>query len=76
MVVDELDREEAQNVLDPELQQQLLEYQGRWVAITRTELLGAGDAPEEALRLAAERGVAAPILYFVPRDGDSRMFFI
>ena len=68
-------QEEARDVLDPDLQQQLHEYRGRWVAITRTKLVAVGDNPNEVARKAAELGVAKPIIYFVPRDGNTSMFF-
>ena len=76
MVVDEGTREEIiQYVIAPDLQIELRRHEGKWVAITPTELIGEGDSAEEVIRLASERGIADPILYFVPRDGDTTFFF-
>jgi Family of unknown function (DUF5678) len=76
MVIDNRPTDEAtESVLAPRLQQELLAHEGKWVAITKTELLAVGDSPDEVLHGAAERGVKQPILYFVPRDGHSSMFF-
>ncbi len=75
MVVNERTREAAENVLEPSLQRDLLNHEGKWVAMTRAELIAVGDRPEEVLALARERGVANPIVYQVPRDGDSTFFF-
>jgi hypothetical protein len=62
-------------VLSPDLQERLLEHPGKWVAMTKTELLGVGGSPDEVLHLAAEKGEDRPILYFVPPKGPSAMFF-
>jgi hypothetical protein len=76
MVIDNPTRDEAESsVLAPELQRELLAYSGKWVAMTRTELIAAGDSPDIVLHEADERGIKRPILYFVPRDGKSSLFF-
>lgn len=75
MVIDERPRDEAVDVLEPTLQKKLLEYPGRWVAMTRADVLAVGDSLDEVSQAAAERGVSDPILYFVPRDGRASLFF-
>ena len=76
MVVDERLREEvAEEVLAPDLQQELLQHEGRWVAMTRTRLIAVGDSADAVLHEAAAAGFPQPIVYFVPRDGHSSMFF-
>jgi len=76
MVIDNRTRDEAESsILAPELQRELLAYSGKWVAMTRTELIAAGDTPDIALQEAEKRGFKRPILYFVPRDGKSSLFF-
>lgn len=74
MVIDEQAREEAIDVLEPRLQQELLQYEGRWVAITRSDLIAVGDSADEVIRRSADKGVADPIVHFVPRDGDVGMY--
>lgn len=60
---------------DPELQKELLKHAGKWVAMTREQLLAVGDTAAEALAGAKERGVSMPILYHVPSDRDTFYFF-
>jgi hypothetical protein len=65
----------AANLIAPELQRELLNHAGEWVAITKTELLGTGATPVEALAAARAKGAQRPMLYRVPRDGDTDYFF-
>jgi hypothetical protein len=75
MVIEERTRDQAERVLEPSLEHELLAHEGRWVAVTRSELVAVGDSADEVIRRASERGVEHPIVYFVPRDGHSSMFF-
>lgn len=63
------------NLIAPGLQRELLHHAGQWVAITKTELLGTGATPAEALAAARAKGAQRPMLYRVPRDGDTTYFF-
>jgi hypothetical protein len=73
MVIDNQPRDET--VLSTDLQERMLTHAGKWVAMTRTDLLAVGDTPDEVLHEAAEKGEKRPILYFVPPKGDTSMFF-
>ena len=75
MVVDERPREEVTDVLEPQLQDEILQYEGRWVAMTHTDLIAVGDSANDVAQQAAEAGVDDPIIYFVPRDGNASLFF-
>ncbi len=70
----ELD-ERLEHEIDPELQQELLEHPGEWVAITRSELIASSMDVAEVYRIAAERGVVSPIVYQVPKDEGTAYFF-
>jgi hypothetical protein len=75
MVTDEKARNEtARSMITPALQRELLRHPGKWVAITRTRLVGMGDSAEAALQVARERGEPHPMLYRV-RDSDTLYFF-
>jgi Family of unknown function (DUF5678) len=65
----------AAHLIVPELQRELLDHAGQWVAITKHELLGTGATPAEALAAARAKGAQRPMLYRVPRDGDTACFF-
>lgn len=67
MVVKDPTRE-AEHVIAPALQDELLRHQGRWVAITRSKLVAIGDSPAEVVRLAQEKGAKRPMIYRVPSD--------
>lgn len=60
--------------IDPKLQEELLKHPGKWVAITRSELLAVADLAEDAYRVAREKGVELPILYRVP-DAATAYFY-
>jgi Family of unknown function (DUF5678) len=60
--------------LDPSLQDELLTHAGKWVAITRTQLVSVADTPDAAYQRALEAGVDEPILYHVPKGGESYFF--
>jgi hypothetical protein len=61
--------------IDPALQRELLKHPGEWVAVTRSELIASSTEVAEVFRLAAERGVASPIVFQVPRDDGTAYFF-
>ena len=58
----------------PELQEELIAHPGKWVAMTRTELLAIEDSPAKAYQAARKQGVETPILYFVP-DNRERTYY-
>jgi hypothetical protein len=58
--------------IDPSLQRELHKHPGKWVAMTRHDLLAVGDTPEEAL---AAAGIDSPILYRVPTPEEARTFY-
>lgn len=60
--------------IDPGLQKELLDHPGKWVAMTRSDLLAVGDDPGEVIAQAQTKGVASPILYRVPNK-DTLYFF-
>jgi hypothetical protein len=60
--------------IDPQLQEQLLQHPGKWAAITRTDLIALGESPAEVMELARAAGFEAPILYRVPKGGESYFF--
>lgn len=60
--------------LDPALQKELLKFPGKWVAITRSDIVVIGDSPEEVMRDAREAGVEAAILHHVPEDAEISYF--
>ena len=66
--------ERLEHEIDPSLQRELHKYPGKWVAITRSELIAAGDDPAKVLAKARADGYSAPILYHVPQEGDSAYF--
>lgn len=73
MVIDSKPKDET--VLSIDLQERLLAHRGKWVAMTKTDLLAVGDSPDEVLHKATELGVKRPILYRVPEAANSTMFF-
>ena len=75
MTVMERDLEQPlEHEIDPKLQEELLKHPGKWVAITRSELLAVSEKAEDAYREAQGKGVAVPILYRVP-DTATTYFF-
>jgi len=75
MAVAERDLEQPlEHEIDPQLQAELLKHPGKWVAITRSELLAVSADAAEAYRLARDKGFEAPILYRVP-DAATAYFF-
>lgn len=67
--------EPLQHVIDPDLQKQLLEHAGKWVAITRSELIAIGDTPIEALKRAREKFAGEVIVHHVPANDRTAYFF-
>jgi hypothetical protein len=68
-------KDEARDVIAPELQRELLKHEGRWVAISDDDLIAVGDTRNEVAEAAVAQGAERPLLYFVPRDGHRSMFF-
>ena len=60
--------------IDPDVQEQLLTHPGKWVALTRSEILAVADDPVVAYKAAQAKGVSSPILYQVPEAGSSFFF--
>lgn len=48
---------------------------GKWVALTRSEIIATGDTPLTVLKAARDKGIAAPMLHRVPQDADTAYFF-
>jgi hypothetical protein len=64
----------AGHVLDPRLQEELLRYPKRWVAITYSRLIAVGDSSTEVYKAAQAAGVKSPILWYVPDPNVSYFF--
>lgn len=67
--------EPIRHVIDPSLQKELLGHPGKWVTITRSELIAVGDSPLEVLKAARAKGFDSPILHYVPEDSRTHYFF-
>jgi hypothetical protein len=61
--------------IDPDVQKELHKHPGKWVAMTRSQILEVGESPREVLQRARDRGFAAPILYNVPESKTAVYFF-
>jgi hypothetical protein len=61
--------------IDPALQKELLRHPGKWVTMTRHEVIAIGDTPQEVLTKARAEGHRSPILYQVPTPGEDVYFF-
>lgn len=59
-------KDRAERVLESDVQEALHKYAGRWVVVTRDQIVSAGDTPQEAWAEAVERGVTEAALYRVP----------
>lgn len=68
MVVRDRTHRPPQYVIEPALQKELHQHQGRWVAITRDRLLAVGESPTEVMLSAREQGVRRPMIYRVPGE--------
>jgi hypothetical protein len=64
----ELDRP-AERMFSHELEQELLRYAGKWVAVTHDTLLAVGDSPSEVMAEAQAKGVQVPLIHHVPTSG-------
>jgi len=60
-----------ERVLSEELEEELLQHPGRWVAMTREKIIALGDTPAEVFKAALSAGHKTPILYQVPKPGMS-----
>ena len=58
--------EPLQHVLDPDLQIEIQSYPGKWVALTRSELIAVGDTLVDVLREAHDKGHPTPIIHRAP----------
>ena len=67
--------EPLEHVIDPSLQKELFGHPGKWVSMTRSELIAVGDTPREVLEIAHDKGYTSPILYRVPEDSGTHYFF-
>lgn len=56
------------------LQAQLRAYRGKWVAMTRNQLLASGNTVGGVLRAARRKGVEHPIVYKVPTEERTAYF--
>lgn len=61
--------------IDPAVQRALTDHAGLWVALTRSEIIAAGDDARTVLEQAHAAGVEDPILFRVPEDSDTAYFF-
>jgi hypothetical protein len=61
--------------IDPKLDNELLSYRGKWVAITTSRLIAVGESAADVLRVARDHGVESPILYHVP-DGHGTAYIL
>lgn len=55
--------EPIEYVLDPDLQIEIQAYPGKWVAVTRSELIAVGDTLVDVLREALNKGYPTPIIH-------------
>lgn len=67
-------REQPRYEIEPRLQEKLMEHPGKWVAMTRDELLFVSESPTEAYEEAVKMGVDTPIMYRVP-DSHERAYY-
>lgn len=76
MVIEERARDEdLVYEIEPEVQQELLKYPGKWAALTRSELLAIRDSSTEAYEAARAAGVESPILYLIPDNRTGYSYF-
>lgn len=68
------ERQDVVNEIDPVIRDAVFEHPGKWVSMTRTEILAVTDSPEEAYEAAQERGVETPLLYLVP-TGETGVYY-
>jgi hypothetical protein len=66
---------EARDEIEPAVQEELLAYPGKWVALTRSEVLAVSDSASEAYERARQLGVDTPIMYLVPEGGDRSYYY-
>lgn len=67
--------EPLEHEIDPEVQKRLQKHPGKWVAITRSEVLAVGDSPTEVYEKARAGGVENPIVLQVPNTQHAVYFF-
>lgn len=76
MVIEERTRDEdLVYEIEPDVQQELLKYPGKWAAITRSEVLAIRDTSTEAYAAARAAGVESPILYQIPDNRTGYSYF-
>lgn len=64
----------AELELERDVQKELLNHPGKWVALTRSEIIAVGDTADEALAAAHAAGHKDPGLYRVPEKARSYFF--
>ena len=64
----------VERIFSEDLERKLLEYPGKWVGIAGDEIIAAGDAPIDVLRLAKKAGQPQVLLHRVPEHGKAYFF--
>lgn len=58
-----------------ELQEKLVRYPGKWVAISDSDVVAVADDPVSVLDQARSSGAEEPTLHHVPEDTSKAYFF-
>ncbi|MHB8892531.1 MAG: DUF5678 domain-containing protein [Candidatus Limnocylindrales bacterium] len=61
--------------IEPAVQDELLRYPGKWVALTRSAVIAVRDTSTEAYDAARSAGIDSPILYQVPDTRTGYSYF-
>ena len=64
----------VERVFSQSLERALLQYPGKWTAISGEAVVAAADTPAEALTSAQESGHEDVLLHFVPEE--SKAYFL
>jgi hypothetical protein len=65
---------EVEVVFPPELEQELWNHPGKWVAIVGDQIIAEGDTVVDVIRAARTAGHSEPMLYKVPVPGASYFY--
>lgn len=65
---------EVEVVFPPELEKELWNHPGKWVAIVDDEIIAEGETVVEVIKTARELGHSEPMLYKVPVPGASLFY--
>ena len=65
---------EVELVFPPELEKELWNHPGKWVAIVDDEIIAEGDTVVEVITQARAKGHAEPMIYKVPVPGASYFY--